>query len=89
MKDLAEYIIKNIVTNPDAVSIDEQNQDGEVSLLVNVDPGDMGLVIGKGGQMIKAVRRLLTVRAMSENVRVNLQLNEPQGSSELKETSVV
>ena len=38
----------------------------------------MGLVIGKGGQTIHAIRKILTVRAIAENVRVNLQLNEPE-----------
>ncbi len=78
MKDLVDYIIKNIVTEPDVVLVEETSSNGEVNLLLTVAPADMGLVIGKGGQMIKAVRRLLTVRAINENVRVNLQLNEPE-----------
>ncbi len=80
MKDLVEYIVKNIVSNKEAVLVEEQKNNGEDNLLLSVDPVDMGIVIGKGGQMIKAIRRLLTVRAMNENVRVNLQLNEPAGS---------
>lgn len=36
----------------------------------------MGIVIGRSGQTIKAIRKLLTVRAMADNVRVNLMLNE-------------
>lgn len=76
MKDLLEYIVKNLVTNPDAVSISEQTNEGEVNFILDVDPLDMGIVIGKGGQTIKSIRRLLSVRAMAENVRVNLQLTE-------------
>ncbi len=79
MKDLLEYIVKNIVSKPEAVSIDESREDGNVSLTLVVSPDDMGLVIGKGGQTIHAIRKLLTVRAIAENVRVNLQLNEPEG----------
>ncbi|TSC64081.1 MAG: hypothetical protein G01um101493_242 [Microgenomates group bacterium Gr01-1014_93] len=78
MKDLLEYIIKNLVTNPDTVAIEEENQDGNVNLYLTVDTKDMGLVIGKGGQTIHAIRKILTVRAIAENVRVNLQLNEPE-----------
>lgn len=81
MKDLVEYIAKQIVTNPDAVVVDEQiGEDGSVFLTLTVDPVDMGLVIGKGGQTIKSIRKLLIVRAMGENKRVNLQLFEPEGS---------
>lgn len=77
MKDLLEYIVKNLVSKPDATIIDETAQNGEVNLNLTVDPSDMGLIIGKGGQTIRAIRKLLTVRAIAENVRVNLQLNEP------------
>lgn len=79
MKDLLEYIVKNLVTKPDAISIDEQRSNGNVDLNLVVDPTDMGLVIGKGGATIRAIRKILTVRAMAENVRVNLQLAEPTG----------
>lgn len=81
MKDLLNYIVTSLVTKPEAVSIDERNQDGNVDLNLTVDPSDMGLVIGKGGQTIRAIRKLLTVRAIAENVRVNLQLNEPATSA--------
>lgn len=78
MKDLLEFIVQNLVTKPDAVTIEEQAQDGNVDLLLTVDPEDMGLIIGKSGQTIRAIRKLLTVRAIAENVRINLQLNDPQ-----------
>lgn len=77
MKDLLEYIVKNLVTKPDTVNIDEQNDNGTINLTLSVDPSDMGIIIGKSGQTIRAIRKLLTVRAIAENVRVNLQLNEP------------
>lgn len=77
MKDLLNFIVTNLVTKPDAVSIDEQSDNGNVNLNLTVDPQDMGIIIGKSGQTIRAIRKLLTVRAIAENVRVNLQLNEP------------
>lgn len=77
MKDLLEFIVKSLVTKPEAVSVDEQKTDGEVSLILKVDPTDMGLIIGKSGQTIRSIRKLLTVRAIAENVRVNLNLAEP------------
>lgn len=77
MKDLLSFIISNLVSKPEAIKIDEQRSNGEVNLTLSVDPSDMGLVIGKGGQTIRSIRKLLTVRAIAENVRVNLQLIEP------------
>ena len=79
MKDLVDYIVKQIVNNPDAVLTSEEQSDGMVNIKMVVDPADMGIVIGKSGQTIKAIRKLLTIRAMTENVRVNLQLDEPAG----------
>lgn len=84
MKDLLSFIVTNLVTKPEAVVIDEQKEDGAINLNLTVDPGDMGLVIGKGGQTIKAIRKLLTVRAIAENVRVNVQLTEPLGESRVE-----
>lgn len=77
MKDLLNLIVSSLVTKPEAVSLDEETHDGNVNLLLTVDPQDMGLIIGKSGQTIRAIRKLLTVRAIAENVRVNLTLNEP------------
>lgn len=81
MKDLLSYIVTSLVTKPDAVEIDERAQDGNLDLMLKVDPSDMGLIIGKSGQTIRAIRKLLTVRAIAENVRVNLTLVEPEGES--------
>jgi uncharacterized protein len=81
MKDLLEYIVQNLVTKPEVVSIDEQNDGGSVNLTLTVDPSDMGIIIGKNGQTIRAIRKLLTVRAIAENVRINLQLAEPDGGA--------
>ena len=86
MKELLEYIVKNLVTNPDAVIVEEDNQDGNVNLYLTVHPEDMGIIIGKGGQTIHAIRKVLTVRAISENVRINLQLNEPEGGKPKEES---
>ncbi len=81
MKDLLNYIVTSLVTKPEAVLIDEQKEDSFITLNLIVDPSDMGLIIGKGGQTIRAIRKLLTVRAIAENVRVNLQLTEPSVST--------
>lgn len=82
MKDLLNFIITSIVTKPDEVKIEEELSEGNVDLILTVDPSDMGIVIGKNGQTIRAIRKLLAVRAIAENVRVNMQLNDPEGQKE-------
>lgn len=76
MKELVEYIVNSLVSNPGAVEVTEDVEGSYINLSLKVDPADMGLIIGKGGQMIKSIRKLLSIRAMAENVRVNLQLVE-------------
>ncbi len=89
MKDIVEFIVKQFVSNPDAVEVTEKQEDGYINVSLKVDPADMGLTIGKSGQTIKAIRRLLTIKAISEDVRVNLELidsgapkTDEKGSSE-------
>lgn len=74
MKDLLEFIVKSLVTNPDAVVINENTSEGTLDYQLSVAPEDMGLIIGKKGQTIRGIRKLLTVRAIAENIRVSLEL---------------
>lgn len=87
MKDIVEFIVKQFVSNPDAVEVNEEEQDGFVNVTLKVAPEDMGLTIGKSGQTIKAIRRLLTIKAIAENARVNLELIDsgaPREAAELQ-----
>ena len=84
MKDLLNYIVQSLVTKPESIVIDETSEEGNLNLTLTVDPSDMGLIIGKNGGTIRAIRKLLTVRAIAENVRVNLQLTEINPPQEVK-----
>lgn len=79
MKELLEYIVKNIVSKPDAVKIDEQKTADGVLLNLSVDKEDMGVVIGKEGRIIRAIRSLVRIKAIRDGVRVDLELLEPEG----------
>ena len=74
MKDLLEYVVKSLVSNPDSVQIDESENDGEVVFEVRVAPEDMGRIIGKGGRIAKAVRSLMKAASFKENKRVNVEI---------------
>lgn len=78
MKDLLDYIVKSLVSKPDAVEITEETEGDTVNLNLSVAQEDMGLVIGKAGQTIRAIRRLLVARSMAEDsqLRVNVNLQE-------------
>lgn len=82
MKDLLIYILRSIVDFPDEIVVDEQiNDEGLVVMTINVNPGDMGKVIGKDGRIIKAIRSIIRVVAIRENRKVAIEIAD-QASSE-------
>ena len=74
MKELVEYIVQTIVTNPDDVRVTEVEQDGQVVLRVEVAPEDKGKVIGREGRVAHAIRLLLRVAAVKKDTRVILEI---------------
>ena len=74
MKELIEYIAKSIVNKPEAVVVTEERSDDRLVLTLQVDPEDMGRVIGKEGRAAQAMRTLLRVMAVKEGVRVDLKI---------------
>lgn len=74
-----DFVIKSLVDNPDAVVIKRSVDEMGVLLELTVSPDDMGKIIGKDGNIAKALRTLLRVVGMKHNARVNLKINEPIG----------
>ena len=56
MKELVEYLVKELVDNKDAVVITE-SEEGVIG--VSVDKKDMGKVIGRQGKIAKAIRTIV------------------------------
>lgn len=78
-QEFLEYVIKMLVDNPSDVKVSRQVDEMGVLLTLDVNPADMGKVIGRSGNTAKAVRILLRVVGMKNNARVNLKINEPAG----------
>lgn len=74
------YIVKSIVDNPNDVKIDREVDERGVLIVLSVNPQDMGMIIGRQGSTAKAIRTLLRVVGAKNNARVNLKINEPEGS---------
>lgn len=72
-----EYIVKGLVNHPDDVKIKRTVDEMGVLLTLDVNPEDMGKIIGRAGNTAKAIRILLRVVGMKNNARVNLKINEP------------
>lgn len=79
-KDFVEYVVKQIVNNPDDVKVERKIDEMGVLISLDVNPEDMGMIIGREGATAKALRTLLRVIGARNNARVNLKINEPEGS---------
>ena len=74
MKDLLEFIAKSMVSEPDAVTVEEAVQENSVVLTLHVAEGDMGKVIGKQGRIAKAIRTVVKAAASHENKKVTVDI---------------
>ena len=74
-----EYVVKALVDNQDAVQVVRTVDEMGVLLTLTVSPDDMGKIIGRDGNIAKALRTLLRVVGMKHNARVNMKINEPAG----------
>lgn len=83
-----EYVVKALVDNPEAVQITRSVDEMGVLLTLTVHADDMGKVIGKDGNIAKAIRTLLRVVGMKHNARVNLKVNEPVGGKRYGEAEM-
>lgn len=77
-KEFLEYVIKSIVDKKDAVEIDRKVDEMGVLLSVRVDASDMGKVIGKQGQTMRAIKHLARLVGLKNRARVNVKLLEPK-----------
>ncbi|OGY26387.1 MAG: RNA-binding protein [Candidatus Woykebacteria bacterium RBG_16_44_10] len=74
MKDLIEFLAKNIVSDDSKVKVEESTGESGQVLTLSVAQADMGQIIGKSGRIIKAIRNLLKIRAIRQGKRVYLDL---------------
>ncbi len=76
MKELLLYMAKNLVDNPDAVTVVEQtDEDGKV-LELHVAEGDMGKVIGRQGRIAKEIRTIIKTVAQRTGEKVTVEIVE-------------
>ena len=59
MKHFLDYVVRSLVDNPDDVQITEVAGESETVFRISLHPADVGLVIGKGGRTISAIRSLI------------------------------
>ena len=73
MKSILEVVIKNLVDNPEEVSITENTNAKSICYEVKVAKDDMGKVIGKQGKMAKSIRTIMKAIASKEHKKVTVE----------------
>jgi len=76
MKEFLEFLIKQITSKPEEVEITENREDDTFIYHIKVSEDDMGIVIGKEGKTIKSLRNLAKAKAIRDNVRIQVLLDE-------------
>ena len=87
MKQFLEYVVPNLVTHPEDVSISEETKEGGIHLMIKVNAEDVGRVIGRSGKIIKSLRQLVRVMAIKQGVRVNVDVEDSQNNLQMPEDS--
>lgn len=82
MKEFLEYIIKEIVTKPESIVIDEVKEEGISIYKIHAAEEDMGLLIGKEGRTIKSIRNMAKAKAIKDDVRISVVLEENTPATE-------
>ena len=78
MKELIEYIAKQLVDHSDKVIVEKITPDeNTIELILKVDKTDIGKVIGKHGNTVNAMRTLLIAVGGKEHHRVVLKIFDP------------
>jgi len=83
-QQFVEVIVQAIVNNPTDVKSTRTVDERGVLITLDVNPADMGYVIGRRGQTARAIRTLLKIVGAKNNARVNLKINEPAGGRPMR-----
>jgi hypothetical protein len=76
MKEFVEYLVKHLVDKPDDVTVTEVEKENVTIYELRVGEGDLGKVIGKGGQHARALRTLLNAATRKMGRNANLEIIE-------------
>ena len=74
MAELLAYLARQLVDEPDAVSVKEEEREGAIVLVLSVAKDDVGKVIGRKGRIARALRAIVRARGAHSHRRVLLEI---------------
>ncbi len=78
MAELLAYLARELVDDPSAVRVVEEEREGVLVLVLHVAPDDVGKVIGRQGRIARALRTLVRASAVREGRRVLVEIADPE-----------
>ena len=89
-QQFVEYIVKTLVNNPDKVQINRTIDEKGVLLSLEVDPEDVGRIIGRRGATAQSIRTLLRALGTKNDARYNLKIvNNDDFDASAKDDTIV
>jgi predicted RNA-binding protein YlqC (UPF0109 family) len=73
---LVEYLARRLVEHPEAVSVEEVEEDDALVIRLRVAEDDVGRVIGRGGRIARALRTVVRASGARGDRRVVLEIVE-------------
>lgn len=73
MKEILETIVKNIVENPETVTIAEKAEETRIVFEVKVAKSDMGRIIGKQGKVANSIRTLMKALNSKDRKKISIE----------------
>jgi predicted RNA-binding protein YlqC (UPF0109 family) len=74
VKDFIEFVAKSVVSHPEEVRVEQEEEEGYTIYQLHVSPDDVGKIIGRRGRVAKALRTLLKVAAAKNHKRATLEI---------------
>ena len=84
-QQFVEYIVKNLVENPEDVKVERTIDEKGVLLILIVNKEDLGRIIGRRGATAQSLRALLRALALKNNAHYNLKISDGEEKTETVE----
>jgi UPF0109 protein CPn_0720/CP_0026/CPj0720/cpB0748 len=86
-QQFVEYIVKNLVENPEDVKVERTIDEKGVLLTLSVNKEDLGRIIGRRGATAQSLRALLRALALKNNAHYNLKISDSKEKNEAVENT--
>ncbi|MDI3280530.1 MAG: KH domain-containing protein [Bacillota bacterium] len=84
MEELLAFLARSLVNHPERVAVESREEDGTVTLSLEVAPEDLGKVIGRQGRIARAIRTVMKAAGARDGRKVVVEIKDqarerPQG----------